>query len=171
MLTAPLCPQAAYTFDAGPNAVVFALKKNLPVLLAAALRAFPPAPSADASAGPIDVLAGTWPFLRTSVPGVLAEAQEAAAAGAATAPFVDAAVRAPAPGAVRCLYHTRVRAVRAPCSSGRPQPWRALPARSPGASLTPRPRAPGIATQVGRGPVALGPDDSLLDPATGEPCS
>lgn len=100
--------------------MVFALKKNLPLVLAAALRAFPPA-AGGGSPGSADVLAGSPPFLRTSAPGVLQEAEDAAAAGAATAPLVDAAVRAPAPGAVRCLYHTRVRGMGAPGTAHSPR--------------------------------------------------
>lgn len=33
---------AAYTFDAGPNAVLFALSENIPELLSIVLYAFPP---------------------------------------------------------------------------------------------------------------------------------
>jgi diphosphomevalonate decarboxylase len=37
-----------YTFDAGPNAVLFALEENMPIVIAAVLRFFPPPPESAA---------------------------------------------------------------------------------------------------------------------------
>lgn len=43
----PVPCQVAYTFDAGPNAVIFALEDTVPEFVAVLRRSFPPASNGD----------------------------------------------------------------------------------------------------------------------------
>lgn len=42
-----LFPQVAYSFDAGPNAVIFTLEHTLPEFLAVVMHSFPPEANGD----------------------------------------------------------------------------------------------------------------------------
>ncbi len=104
---------AGYTFDAGPNAVLFTESAAVAAALLAALRAhFPPAEPAGWATG-----------------STLAEIEAAAAAGAPLAAALACAPADAAPGALAHVY----------------------------------------ATEIGDGPRARAPADSLADPVTGLP--
>jgi diphosphomevalonate decarboxylase len=91
---------AGYTFDAGPNAVIFCLRKDAPTVLAALLAHFPPPVEKDAGAA--FGAGGGY----VSSPALAAEA-------AALVPSLPPAVACPAgqqaaPGDVRHIYVTSV---------------------------------------------------------------
>uniref|UniRef100_A0A8B9CZC7 Diphosphomevalonate decarboxylase n=1 Tax=Anser brachyrhynchus TaxID=132585 RepID=A0A8B9CZC7_9AVES len=76
--------KVAYTFDAGPNAVIFALEDTVDEFVAVVRRSFPPASNGDR-------------FLRGLPVGTAALPEELAAA----------VVAEPVPGAVRYILHTK----------------------------------------------------------------
>ncbi|NWV34205.1 MVD1 decarboxylase, partial [Grantiella picta] len=80
----PIPPQVAYTFDAGPNAVIFALADTVAEFVEVVRRSFPPATNGDQ-------------FVRGLPVGSAALSPE----------LVAAVVTEPVPGAVQYILHTK----------------------------------------------------------------
>ncbi|NXC57183.1 MVD1 decarboxylase, partial [Aleadryas rufinucha] len=80
----PLPPQVAYTFDAGPNAVIFALANTVAEFVEVVRRSFPPTTNGDQ-------------FVRGLPVGSATLSQE----------LVAAVVTEPVPGAVQYILHTK----------------------------------------------------------------
>ncbi|NXJ05710.1 MVD1 decarboxylase, partial [Odontophorus gujanensis] len=79
------CSQVAYTFDAGPNAVIFMLEDTVDEFVEVVRRSFPPASNGDQ-------------FLRGRPVGTAVLPEE----------LVSAVVVDPAPGAIHYILHTKV---------------------------------------------------------------
>ena len=99
---APAAPIAGYTFDAGPNAVIFTTRAQAARVLAVLMAHFPPPPDAAAVAAAFGAGAGGF----VSDAALAAQAQ---AALAALPPHLACAPEARAePGALRHIYVTSV---------------------------------------------------------------
>ena len=60
--------QAAYTFDAGPNAVIYALEKDIPEIIALVSTFFPAGDDVDVSVAVVV----SMPYTRTIKPNIIA---------------------------------------------------------------------------------------------------